>query len=389
MISASFLERNEELVNRYGHLLEGVGHHSGNAKMAEYEQNKLMILLDNLVQNRAQIHRIDPRNLEGKSLEETMTKNAAIATMVTAELPLIRKVYPNMMTRELISIQPISQPAAKVFYHDIQRGTGADDGTSLSTSIHSKRTYGDNVEYNESSPTAIKEIKLVITSEDVSATEKKLKSKWTVESEQDLYAYHGLNAESELSLALASEIVREWDRTILQAMIDGATGGSATFDMTVPAGLTYEDRKYWMETLYEKFIDVDNAIFKKRYRRTNFIVLPADQAAFVDKMSGFRADSVSFDEKVIATGGRYFMGTLNSRWRVYVDPFLSGTILMGYNNPGNWMDTAFVFAPYILSYFSDTFQDPDTFVKTRAILSRAAMKVTVGDLLGTITVTGS
>jgi len=44
----------------------------------------------------------------------------------------------------------------------------------------------------------VPQLSLQIESADVSAITKKLSAKWSMESEQDLFAYHGLNAENEL-----------------------------------------------------------------------------------------------------------------------------------------------------------------------------------------------
>jgi hypothetical protein len=386
MKQKSFVERDENLIKSYGHLLEGITHHTGDPKMIEYEKQKLAILMDNAVRAEG-VKRENPDITLEQLQKEAQTSTGSASTFVRTQMPIIRKVYPSMMARELVSIQPMSQPTTKLFYYDIIR---SDDSTSVTADVHTQRNYANNVEYDPNAPTAIKEIQLVITDSSVTATEKKLKAKWTVEAQQDIRAYHGINVEGDLTSALAREITQEWDRTILQDLLDGATGGAATFDQSVPTGITYTDRKVWMETLFEAMIDVDTSIFKKRYRKTNWIVFPAEIAGFIEKMAGFKADPTSVDTKIIATGGRYFMGTMNNRWRCYCDPFFpSNKILMGYNNSSDWMDTAYVFCPYILSYFSDTFTDPNTFQSVRAILSRAARKCVVGDLLGVVTVTGS
>jgi len=379
----TFTERNEQIFKTFGHLMEGVTHYTKNEDLAKVQQNKMAVLIDNAIKDFG----LKTGLPSYEAIKEAMTTNASAATFVKTQLPLIRKVFPSMISQELVSVQPMSQPTTKIFYYDIQR----DDATSVSADIHNRRTYADNEEYNPNSPKAIKEIVLKITDSSLTAVEKKLKASNTIESYQDIMAYHGINVASDLNFALGAEIVREWDRMVLQYMLDGATGGAATFDQSVPAGITYTDRKVWMETFYEKLIDIDTQIFKKTYRKTNWIVVPAEVAGFMEKMAGFRADdAATVEQKIISTGGRYFMGTLNSRWRIYVDPFFpANKVLMGYNNASNWMDTCYVWAPYILSYFSDPFTNPDTFVTTRAILSRAGMKCVRGDLLGVLTITGS
>ena len=229
-----------------------------------------------------------------------------------------------------------------------------------------------------------------ITSEDVSATTKKLKGSVTIEVEQDLMAYHGMAAMSLITGNMGAELTREWDRTIIADLFAGATGGIAYFNKTQPSGLTYEDRRYWMETLHERFVDVDTQIFKKRFRKTNYIVIPADEAGMLEKMVGFVPDdTMTVDRKVLKTGGRYFAGVLKNRWRIYVDPFIEGEILLGYNNPGDWTETSYVFSPYEMAYLSPEVTNPHTFVKTRAVMSRAARKLVIGDLLGKVILTTS
>jgi len=379
----SFLERKPENVKRFGHLIEGVKHWTNDERRNEIEQNKLMVLMDNVVRMGA--------TKANCSIDEILNESYTLSTdsipFVKNQLYMLRKTFPNMISREICSVQPISQPTTKVFYHDIVRGS---DGSSLSQEIHDQRDYANNEEYNPSSPTDIADISMVITGSDVSAIEKKLKGHWTVESEQDIMNYHGIGVESEITDTLSAEIVREWDRTIIASMLNGATGGASTFDTSEPTGMTYQDRKFWMETLFESCIDVDTQIYKKRYKKTSWMIVPPEIAGFMEKVSGFKIDdSATVDQKVIVTGGRYFAGTMSNRWRVYVDPFFpSNKILMGYNGV-SWLDTAFVFCPYILAFFSDTFMDPNTFTKVKAILSRAAQKVVVGDLLGVVTLSAS
>lgn len=383
---ASFIERNQQLLDKYGHLLDGAKHFTNSPRLNELEENKMAVLFDNAVRATCIENGVDYNTLDITKLEETnQTSTTSIAYMIKTKLAMIGNVYPNMMSRELVSLQPIPQPTYKIFYNDFKR----DDGSSLSSDIHSQRNYANNVEYDPTDPTAIKTISFEITSEDVSATTKKLKGNVTIEVEQDLMAYHGLAAMGLITGSMGAELTREWDRTIIADLFAGATGGIAYFNQTPPAGITYGDRKVWMETLFEKFVDVDTQIFKKRFRKTNYIVVPADQAGFLEKMECFVPDSVSVEQKTIKTGGRYFSGTLKNRWRVYVDPFIEGEILLGYNNSADWTETSYVFSPYEMAYLSPEVTNPNTFVKTRAVMSRAARKLVIGDLLGKVVITNS
>ncbi|NLE03736.1 MAG: hypothetical protein GX638_02900 [Crenarchaeota archaeon] len=62
---------------------------------------------------------------------------------------------------------------------------------------------------------------------------------------------------------------------------------------------------------------------------------------------------------------------------------------MGYNNSADWTETSYVFSPYEMAYLSPEITNPNTFVKTRAVMSRAARKLVIGDLLGKVVITNS
>lgn len=385
-MNASFIERNPELIDKYGHLLDEAKHYTGVASLNQLEENKMAILIDNAVRATCNESGIDYNQFDIRQIEESnQTATGNIAFMIKTKMAMIGQVYPNMMSREIVSLQPIPQPSYKIFYNDFKR----DDDTSLASDIHTQRNYANNVEYDPDDPQAVKTVTMEITSETVESTTKKLKGNVTIEVEQDLMSYHGMAAMSLITGNLGAELTREWDRTIIADLFTGATGGIATFNTTQPSGITYQDRKFWMETLYEKFVDVDTAIFKKRYRKTNYIIAPAEIGGMIEKMEGFVPDTTSVDRKVLKTGGRYFSGSLKNRWRVYIDPFISGEILLGYNNPGDWTETSYVFSPYEMAYLSPEVTNPHTFVKTRAVMSRAARKLVIGDLLGKVLLTTS
>lgn len=385
-MEATFIKTNPELIAKFGHLLEGIEHPSKDPKLTQYEKNRMALMMENATKHFCLTESF--RSLD--HVKEAVNTTAAAVAFTTRALPMIRKVYPNMIARQLVSFQTMAQPTMKVFYYDIKR----DDNTSLSEDIYNQRDYANSSEYasgnhpGDFNP-AIKEINLSITDANVAATEKKLKAQWTLEAQQDIMAYHGLDVEQDMVGALASEVTRELDYTILYQLLNGATGGAATFDQTVPAGISYTDRKVWMEGIYEKMCDIDTQIFKKTYRKTTWAVTSPEIALFIEKMHGFVADT-SVDQQVISTGGRYFTGTLNRRWKIFVDPFFpSNKLLMGRNDPNNWLDTCAVFCPYIPLYFSQTVQDPHSFKMVKSIMTRNAFSLTRGDLLGVLTVSGS
>jgi len=382
-MKTSFTERNDQIHAQFGHLIEGVKHRSNDPMLNQLEENKLEVLMDNSVKQFCHSHRLQGDSLA--TVKEAMNTSADAVIFVKTQLPLVRKVFMNSIVRNLVSIQPMSQPDMKIHYYDIVR----DDDSSIADDVHTQRTYGDNVEYDPNNPTAIKSLRAKITGTSITAIEKKLKANWSIEASQDFEAYHSVNIETELSNALGTEITTEWDRCILETMYQGATGGAKTFDQTIPSGISYTDMKVWREELLAAIIDVDVQIFRKTYRKTNWIVTSPEIGAFLEKMLMFVPDPVSAELQIINSGGRYLTGVLNKRWTVYIDPFFPvNKILMGYNG-ASWLDTCMVWAPYVLAFMTQSFTNPTTFESVRAIMSRAASKLVRPDLLGLVTVSGS
>jgi hypothetical protein len=301
-------------------------------------------------------------------------------TFTTLSMPLVRKIFSKLIAMELVTVQPISQPTAKIFYLDFQR----DDNSSLAEV--KSTSYADS----EEAPASVKEIDMKLTSESISAINEKLKAIWTVEAEQDLMAYQGLAIESELMSAMQEEIVREIDGKIIAALIAGATGtgtgtgvgaGNVTWSATSAlAGDT--------STIYEAIIDASNLIFKKRYRYANWILGGPDAIARLEKLEDFKlsegADAYEF------TVGRHLIGTLGSRFKVYKDPFYpnNNQLLLGYKGT-MWADSVGYYAPYIPLYTTPKIIDPNDFKPRRGLMSRFAYGTLIKNGLATVTITAS
>lgn len=382
-LNEAFQVVNPEHVKKYGHFMEGVKHNTNDARLNQLEQNKLGILMDNAVKNYCYFHGL--RNGSIETIREMMNTTADAAAFITSELPMIKNAFNNSIIRNLVSIQPMTQSSKKVHYWDVVR----EDGTSLTSNVYDNQDYSNNEEYNESDPTAIKKIKAKITGTTIESENKKLGAEWTVEAEQDMAADYGINLGTELTNEVSAQVVREWDYTVIKDMFLNATGGNATFNKSIPSGITYTDKKVWMEELYNAMIDVDTQIYTKVFKKTNWCLVDPIIAGFIEKMAGFVASNVAVDQQIVATGGRYYTGNLNKRWNIYVDPYLpTGKILMGYNGT-SWLDTAYVFAPYVMAYLFEVETNTKTQTRFRSIMSRCGKFFARPNMLGTVTVTGS
>lgn len=316
--------------------------------------------------------------------EDTLQTN--VGAFTTFAFPLIRRIYPRLIATELFSVQPMSQPTGKVFFLDFKYGTGADDGNRIDLKANFNKAFA-----NSSEGASVAEINMDISSTTVTAIEKKLKAEWSIEAQQDLYAYHGLNAESELMAVLGDEILREIDRELIDHAVDNAGAGNVNWDAAPASYATwdYSQRRAYDESLYGAIVDANNAIFKKRYRNATWIVADADTCARLEKLEGFKLADNSDANAEIQHGGRHLFGTLKTRWKIYKDPwFTTNKMLLGFKGD-SFLDAGLVYAPYIPVYVTPLFVDPATFKPRRGMMSRYAKQMVVSDCFATVTVTNA
>lgn len=312
-----------------------------------------------------------------KSLyEATTTSN--IGSFTTWAFALIRKIFPRMLLWDLMTTIPVSQPTQKLFYLDFKRGTG---DTSLSAKASFDRTYANATEGG-----SVKDAYFAITSTDVSVTEKKLKASWTVELEQDLVSYYGIGAMSEIMAELGNEVAREVNYDGINQLLDDATGGDVPFSTTVPEGLDEVNRLAYNHRLYEAIIDAQNAVFDKRYRKPNWIIAGTAAIARLEKLEQFKLSPDGSDGDFSI--GRHYLGTIDRRLKVYVDPWFPDPtkILLGYKGD-SWTDTGAAYCPYQPLYVTPLFTDPQTMISYRGLMSRHAIVTLVPALYSTVTLT--
>lgn len=334
---------------------------------------------------------------ERRHLVEAATDTGDISAFTTVAMPLVRKIFSNLIAMKLVSIQPMSQPTGKIFYLDMVYGsapTGGSPGDSLYNTGYapggSDFAYSTRLESG-----AVKDIQLTLTSTDITAIEKALKALWTMELQQDLKAYHGLSIEGEIMGVLQEQIIREIDGLILKALLDGATAGNVNWNTTgylTNDLLATSDNRAYKKTLYEAFIDASNYIYKKRFRYPTWIVGHPDAIVRLEKLEEWQITQKGVgrgaaDEFAI---GRHLAGTLGGRFQVWKDPFWSDStkFLLGYKGT-QWSDTVGFYAPYIPLYTTPLIVDPNDFTPRRGLMSRFAYGCLIGDGLATVTLTTS
>jgi hypothetical protein len=252
---------------------------------------------------------------------------------------------------------------------------------------------------------AIPEINIQMKSEAIVAKTRKLKAQWTPEFAQDLNAYHSVDAEAELTGILSQYISMEIDLELLDMLIQNAytvEGWSAINNTTVtstgnilsaPVTQTATNAGYyntqggWFQTLGTKLQKVSNKIHQLTLRGgANFLVTSPTVATILESIPGFAADGTG--EKLEYNFGIQKVGSLNSRYKVYKNPYMTeNVILMGYKG-AQFLECGAVFAPYVPLIMTPLLYDPSTFTPRKGLMTRYAKKMIRPDYYGKIFVSG-
>ena len=245
---------------------------------------------------------------------------------------------------------------------------------------------------------SIPEIDIKVDAVSVTAITKKLKAKWTPELQQDINAYHNLDAEVELTSLLSEQIALEIDQEILEDLVKGASAGTYYWsrkpgkfvDRTTGAstnGNLFPDFtgtvSEWYETLLETINDVSAQIHRKTLRGgANFIVVSPEVANILEFTSGFRADTTADENR--GTAGAVKVGQLSKKLDIYVDPyFLRNVVLVG-RKGNSFLESGFVYAPYVPLQVTPTIFDPESFTPRKGVMTRYAKKMVRPDMYGLV-----
>jgi len=287
-------------------------------------------------------------------------------------------------------------------------GAGVAEGGSLKV-VYTLQTNdaerGDFEEGNtnlngNNNPITIPQINIQMQSEAIVAKTRKLKAVWTPEFAQDLNAYHSLDAEAELTSIMSEYISLEIDLEILDMLIESAAAGtewwSAQNNLSLGASGVidsdlgfYNSQGQWFQTLGTKIQKLSNVIHQKTLRGgANFLVCSPTVATIIESIPGFASTSDGDAAKMNYAFGVQKAGTINSRYTVYKNPYMTeNTILLGFRG-GQFLEAGAVFAPYIPLIMTPLVYDPTTFTPRKGLLTRYAKKVVRPEFYAKIFVNG-
>jgi len=316
-------------------------------------------------------------------------------------ISLIRRAMPKLIAYDIAGVQPMSGPTGLIFAmrskYTAQNGNEAffnepdaqfsgTDGATPPTATTEKNpglindaTGGGTTEGNYdlasskfstsemealgdgNASTAFMEMAFSIDRIAVEAKGRALRADYSVELAQDLKAIHGLDAESELANILSTEILAEINREVVRTVYRGAKPGAqanvanqGVFDLDVDSNGRWSVEKF-KGLLFQIERDANAIAQETRRGKGNIIITSADVASAL-AMSGVLDYDSGIGGAVGGLGevddtGNTFVGTLNGRFKVYIDPYSANVssdqyYVVGYKG-SNAYDAGLFYCPYV------------------------------------------
>lgn len=291
-------------------------------------------------------------------------------------ISLVRRALPNLMAYDVCGVQPMTGPTGLIFamksHYASQTGTEAlfneadtdfaGGGTHAgSNPVDGTYTTGAGVATATGEGfgdgTTLNEMAFSIEKTTVTAKTRALKAEYTIELAQDLKAVHGLDAESELSNILSQEILAEINREVIRTIYKVAKTGSAstatagTFDLDVDSNGRWSVERF-KGLLFNIERDANVIAQDTRRGKGNFIICSSDVASAL-AMAGVLDYAPALDTNLnVDDTGNTFAGTLNGRYKVYVDPYSANTgaasqfYVVGYKGSSAY-DAGLFYCPYV------------------------------------------
>jgi len=313
-------------------------------------------------------------------------------------ISLVRRAMPNLIAYDICGVQPMTGPTGLIFALRSRQSnttagqTGAETfynevDTSFSTVVSGANTIGNkNVGtlpgntsqtsnlagqnlYNFASAmstaqaealgttgnTAFAQMAFSIEKVTVTAKSRALKAEYTMELAQDLKAVHGLDAETELSNILSTEILAEINREVLRTINVTAVPGSqqdvttaGVFDLDTDSNGRWSVEKF-KGLMFQLERECNQIAKDTRRGKGNMMICSSDVASAMN-MAGVLSYTPNLNGNNLAVDdtGNTFAGVLNGRIRVYIDPYASGGnyATVGYKGASAF-DAGLFYCPYV------------------------------------------
>jgi hypothetical protein len=331
---------------------------------------------------------------------------SAVANWDPILISLVRRAMPNLIAYDICGVQPMTGPTGLIFAMKSRftsnSGTEAlfneADSDFSGTGTHSASLNPGLMNDTTTSVTAgtgiatataeasssFAEMAFSIEKSTVTAKTRQLKAEYTMELAQDLKAIHGLDAETELANILSAEILAEINREVVRTIYEKAKKGantntttSGTFDLDTDSNGRWSVERF-KGLMFQVERDANVIAQETRRGKGNILICSSDVASAL-QMAGILDYAPALNNSLnVDDTGNTFAGTLNGRYKVYIDPYASNNTAAQYYTVGykgtSPYDAGMFYCPYVplqmvRAVGEDTFQ-PKIGFKTRYGLVR-------------------
>jgi hypothetical protein len=291
-------------------------------------------------------------------------------------IPMIRRTFPELITNEIVGVQPMTGPVGLAFamrykYEDSALGYSAngDGRTDFSGSIGgntaisngkelgynylntaftgaSSAALSGNAEWDNVAEDAgvgalisqfelsskIPQITVSFEKTSVEALTRRLAAKWSVELEQDLKNMNGIDIDSELTNAMSYEIQAEIDREMIARMVQvclnaGPGVGYSTWSAISADGRWSGERA---RDFYNRLVvEANRVAIRNRRGAANFIIATPRICAILESLPNFTWMPVNGNVNTQPVGIAK-VGSVGGRFNIYRDTRTEAQINAGY-----------------------------------------------------------
>jgi len=310
-------------------------------------------------------------------------------------ISLVRRAMPNLIAYDICGVQPMTGPTGLIFAMKSRYGTqdgaealfdeantefSGDNATTDNAGASGDAQAGTNPSILNDSPAgtyttasglttaaaealgdastnAFAEMAFSIEKTTVTARSRALKAEYTMELAQDLKAIHGLDAETELANILSAEILAEINREVVRTIYEKAKKGanintttSGTFDLDTDSNGRWSVEKF-KGLMFQVERDANVIAQETRRGKGNILICSSDVASAL-QMAGILDYTPALNNSLnVDDTGNTFAGTLNGRFKVYIDPYASNNtaaqyFTVGYKGTSPY-DAGMFYCPYV------------------------------------------
>ena len=326
-----------------------------------------------------------------QNLNETAPTNVAggISNFDPILISLVRRALPNLIAYDVAGVQPMTGPTGLIFALRSRYGTQSGDeafyneantifsgiigtGGSAATGTANAAVgtsgplantsfdagQGMSTATGEALDSAFAQMAITIEKVTVSAKTRALKAEYSLEMAQDLKAIHGLDAETELSNVLSTEILAEMNREVIRTIYVVAKAGaqfgtvtSGVFDLDTDSNGRWSVERF-KGLIYHIEREANQIAKTTRRGKGNILIVSSDVASALAMAGVLQYTPALSADLTVDDTGNTFAGLLHGRIKVYIDPYFGGSAqgvelaTVGYKGTSPY-DSGIFYCPYV------------------------------------------